>query len=80
MKKNGYKICSYASIAANKQGYGHIAFQVDDMKAMLDKMISYGGNKFGEVVSKEFKSGTLTFTYATDPGGNIIELTNWTQK
>lgn len=67
-------------IVANREGYGHIAFQVDNVQSTLDKMIENGGNKVGEVVSKEFKSGTLTFTYASDPEGNLIELTNWTPK
>ena len=67
-------------IAANREGFGHIAFKVDNVEAALEKMLTTGGSKLGEVVHKEFKSGTLTFTYAKDPEGNIIELQMWTPK
>ncbi len=66
--------------AANRQGFAHIAFQVDDVSSVADKALSVGGKKLGEITQKEFKSGTLTFTYVTDPEGNIIELLNWTPK
>jgi predicted enzyme related to lactoylglutathione lyase len=66
--------------AANREGFGHIAFHVDDLEATLEKMVSNGGNKLGEIVHKEFKSGTLHFTYATDPEGNVIELQKWEPK
>ena len=66
--------------AANRQGFGHIAFHVDDVAAVRDAIISAGGKQLGEIAEKEFKSGTLTFTYTTDPEGNIIELLKWTPK
>ena len=66
--------------APNREGIGHLAFHVDDVNEILKKIISHGGNKLSEVVSKEFKSGTLVFTYATDPEGNIIELQTWNSK
>lgn len=69
-----------APIAANREGFGHIAFHVDDIEAALGKMVSAGGNKLGKIVNKEFKNGTLSCTYATDPEGNIIELQKWTAK
>ena len=62
---------------ANREGYGHIAFLVSDVDDVLNKMISYGGSKFGEVVNKKLDYGTITFTYAKDPEGNIIELQSW---
>ncbi len=67
-------------IIANREGFGHIAFKVDNVEATLEKVTSAGGSKFGEVVNKEFKSGILTFIYAKDPEGNIIELQKWTPK
>ena len=67
-------------IVANREGYGHIAFQVDDVKLVLEKLISHAGIKLGEIGKKEFKTGTLTCVYAKDPEGNIIELMNWTKK
>jgi len=63
---------------ANRMGFGHLAFEVDDVKGILQKMISNGAAKLGEVVEKEVEGvGLLTFTYATDPEGNIIEIQNW---
>ncbi len=66
--------------AANREGYGHIAFHVEDVSTVLESMVEHGGSKLGEIVSQEFKSGTLTFTYALDPEGNIVELQNWSPK
>ncbi len=64
-------------LAANREGFSHIAFHVDDVEATLMKMISRGGSQLGEVVNKEFPSGNLVFVYAADPEGNIVELQNW---
>ncbi|MFC1726744.1 VOC family protein [candidate division KSB1 bacterium] len=66
--------------AANREGFGHIAFSVDDVNTVLDKMIHSGGRKIGEVIRKDFGKGTLIFTYAADPEGNIIELQKWEPK
>lgn len=65
---------------ANRESLGHLAFSVDNVEAVLEKMISEGGSKLGEVVRKEYSSGTLTFTYALDPEGNIVEIQNWKSK
>ncbi|MBT6954748.1 MAG: VOC family protein [Candidatus Jacksonbacteria bacterium] len=62
---------------ANREGFGHIAFSVDNVEVGLKKMISAGGSKLGEIVKKDFGKGTLIFTYAKDPEGNIIELQTW---
>ena len=64
----------------NSKGLGHLAFKVDNVQAVLDKVLEKGGNKLGELVSQEFKSGTLTYIYVTDPEGNIIEVQSWTPK
>jgi predicted enzyme related to lactoylglutathione lyase len=62
---------------ANREGFGHIAFSVDNVEIVLKKMISSGGTKLGEVVRNDSAKGTLIFTYARDPEGNIIELQTW---
>ncbi len=65
---------------ANLTGFGHIAFEVDDVTASLRKIISYGGSNLGKIVSKQIQgAGLIVFTYAKDPEGNIIELQNWTK-
>jgi len=62
---------------ANREGFGHIAFLVPDVDDILNKMIFHGGTKLGEVVKKKLNYDTITFTYAKDPEGNIIELQAW---
>lgn len=62
-------------------GLAHIAFYVDDVKTALEILISKGGSKLGEAVTKEIpEAGTITFVYTRDPEGNIIELQKWTDK
>jgi predicted enzyme related to lactoylglutathione lyase len=66
--------------AANRPGFCHIAFAVDDVKAAQDAVIAAGGGTVGELVSVEIPdAGTLTFVYVTDPEGNVLELQHWSQ-
>ena len=65
--------------AANRAGFGHIAFRVDDVAAALRDVVGAGGSAFGEIVMRPIAgAGTLTFTYVRDPEGNLIELQSWT--
>ncbi|WP_246637571.1 VOC family protein [Crassaminicella profunda] len=62
----------------NHQGFGHIAFQVDSVKDVLNKLIKYGGKQFGEMIENEYEGiGILTVVYAKDPEDNFIEIQNW---
>jgi predicted enzyme related to lactoylglutathione lyase len=62
-------------IAINRPGFAHIAFMVDDVTSARDAVIAAGGGVHGELVSTKIPgAGTITFIYATDPEGNIIEL------
>ena len=64
--------------AANRKGLGHLAFAVDDVAATLEQVLARGGQALGEVVTREVEGvGTLTFVYATDPEGNVLELQRW---
>lgn len=64
--------------AANRIGFGHIAFHVDDVNEMHEKVISNGGESIGEVTQKVISGvGHLTFVYMKDPEGNILEIQNW---
>jgi predicted enzyme related to lactoylglutathione lyase len=64
--------------AANRPGFGHIAFEVDDVAAMASLVVSSGGAMVGEVVRRAIQgAGTITFAYVRDPEGNIIELQQW---
>lgn len=62
----------------NDFGFGHIAFRVDDVDAVLKKLLEYGGSMYGKVIEAEVKGkGFLKAVYAKDPEGNIIEIQNW---
>lgn len=62
----------------NATGFTHIAFHVEDVEAALAEILSRGGTAVGKIVVKEIEDvGRLTFVYARDPEGNIIELQNW---
>jgi catechol 2,3-dioxygenase-like lactoylglutathione lyase family enzyme len=64
--------------AANKKGFGHIAFAVDDIRHVLKQALLHGAKKLGELSETHVDGvGRLTFIYITDPDGNIIELQNW---
>ena len=61
--------------AANREGFGHVAFEVDDVVEVLAKVKKYGGGAVGNVTSHEVEGvGLLSFVYATDLEGNIVEL------
>lgn len=63
---------------ANKQGLGHIAFQVDNITKLLDLALKNGAVKIGELSEHYVENvGLLTFIYIADPDGNIIEIQNW---
>lgn len=64
--------------AANREGFAHIAFEVDDVPAVLAAMEAKGGGAVGKIATRQVPGvGLLTFVYATDPEGNIVELLNW---
>lgn len=66
--------------AVNRPGFGHIAFAVDDVAAARDAVLAAGGGTVGELVSVDVPgAGTVTFVYATDPEGNVIELQHWSR-
>jgi catechol 2,3-dioxygenase-like lactoylglutathione lyase family enzyme len=64
--------------AANRPGYGHIAFAVDDVEAARRAVLDAGGSDVGKVVSADIPdAGSLQFIYVADPEGNLIELQRW---
>ena len=67
-----------AIVQPNTQGFGHIAFEVEDVERILQKLIQNGGSRFGKVTKRLVEGvGTITFVYARDPDGNLIELQHW---
>lgn len=71
-------IIQQEAIMPNHKGFGHIAFEVKNVAAVIEKMEQYGGSKLGEITERFIEEvGTIVFTYARDPEGNIIELQSW---
>jgi catechol 2,3-dioxygenase-like lactoylglutathione lyase family enzyme len=64
----------------NRQGFGHIAFLVEDIVATRDAVLQAGGAAVGELVTSPIpRRGVITFIYMTDPEGNVIELQSWSE-
>ena len=60
---------------ANRVGFGHIAFQVQDVDAAREKVIASGGSAVGTIETVTVpRAGVITWTYVRDPEGNIVEL------
>ena len=73
-----YDSVETSTIAINKCGIAHLAFEVDDVEKTLRLLLQKGGKKIGEVINAEYPDGRkATFVYATDCEGNIIELQSW---
>jgi predicted enzyme related to lactoylglutathione lyase len=78
------EIFSYSQItdrqapAANRPGFGHIAFAVDSVSDARAEVLRAGGKAVGEIVTLTVSPiRKVTWCYVTDPEGNIIELQSW---
>ncbi|MFY0592340.1 VOC family protein [Roseivirga sp.] len=72
------EILNLESITPNTRGFSHIAFEVDSVETVLNKLMQNGGSAYGEITTREVLGvGTITFIYAKDPEGNLIELQSW---
>lgn len=78
------EIYQYSEIEAQKivnpntRGFGHIAFEVEDVEKILNTLEANGGSRSGEVTARTIEGvGEITFVYARDPEGNLIELQHW---
>ncbi len=66
------------NINPNTRGYSHIAFEVEDVALTLKDLESNGGKRNGEISQRKIEGvGKITFVYARDPEGNIIEIQSW---
>jgi len=64
--------------AINRAGFGHIAFEVDDVNAARADVLARGGRPVGEVVTLVTTTGArVTWCYVHDPEDNVIELQSW---
>jgi predicted enzyme related to lactoylglutathione lyase len=67
-----------AESAANRPGFGHIAFAVEDVEAARAAVIAAGGRDVGKIVNARIPgAGEITLVYMADPEGNLIELQRW---
>ncbi len=66
------------SPVANRKGFGHIAFTVDDVAVIVEQVLAHHGKLLGKITQYNVPGvGLLTFVYCQDPEGNIIEIQNW---
>ena len=67
-----------ATTAVNRPGFGHIAFEVNDVDQARQVTLEAGGRAIGEVVTLQTATGArVTWCYVTDPEDNMIELQAW---
>lgn len=70
----------HAGTRVNRPGWGHLAFGVPDVAAALDLVVAAGGGRIGDIVTTATADGrSVTWCYATDPEGNIVELQAWSE-
>jgi predicted enzyme related to lactoylglutathione lyase len=73
-----YNEVSEGKVAVNRPGLAHLAFAVDDVAAAVLAVLNAGGSTVGETVTVDIPgAGRITFAYAADPEGNVIELQHW---
>jgi len=65
----------------NRPGFQHIAFVVPSVAAARETVLAAGGAAVGSVVTLGTADGRfVTWTYVTDPEGNIVELQSWSEE
>jgi catechol 2,3-dioxygenase-like lactoylglutathione lyase family enzyme len=66
--------------AANRPGFQHISFAVPSVAAAREAVLAAGGRPIGSIVTLQTADGRfVTWTYVTDPEGNIVELQSWSE-
>ncbi len=66
------------SIMPNTTGISHLAFEVNDVQSVLQDILKFGGSRLGKIASHAVSGvGNITFVYARDPDGNILEIQSW---
>lgn len=67
-----------ARSTANQPGLRHLAFEVADVETALAAILEAGGSAVGRISGAEVPGvGRLTFVYAADPEGNLLEIQRW---
>ena len=69
-----------SATAVNRPGFGHIAFEVEDVKKARETALAAGANAVGEIVTLQVSTGAkVTWCYLSDPEGNVLELQSWSR-
>ncbi|MCO6410286.1 MULTISPECIES: VOC family protein [Hoeflea] len=58
----------------NEPGFGHLAFQMEDIADALSMIIQAGGTQIGQTIDLGTSEKPCWIAYARDPEGNILEL------
>lgn len=58
----------------NEPGFGHLSFQVADIRKVTSEIIDAGGEPLGEITDFGGPDEPLLIVYIRDPEGNILEL------
>ncbi|MBO9136635.1 VOC family protein (plasmid) [Rhizobium sp. B230/85] len=58
----------------NEPGFGHLAFQMEDIRDTLSKIIEAGGAQIGEIIDFGTPGMPYLIAYARDVEGNVLEL------
>ncbi len=65
------KIVSNSAAMPNRQGLGHLAFEVDDVEFVKSQVMQHGGSLVGEISETKVDGvGKLKCVYMADPDGN----------
>ncbi len=58
----------------NEPGFGHLAFQMEDIRDALSNIIEAGGVQIGQITDFGAPEMPYLIAYARDPEGNVLEL------
>ncbi|WP_261324945.1 VOC family protein [Rhizobium leguminosarum] len=58
----------------NEPGFGHSAFQMEDISDTLSNIIQAGGAQIGQITDFGTPEMPYLIAYARDPEGNVLEL------
>jgi len=60
--------------AVNEPGFAHLAFEVRDLKASIEKVLMLGGSLQGQITNFGTVERPYLIIYVRDPEGNVLEL------
>ncbi len=59
-------------VAASREGYGHMAFDVGDLDADHERLLSFGADRWSRL--RPSPEAGVRMAFMTDPEGNLVEL------